>query len=74
VTRKAYFSEDGGAHFFAPQPLQFMAPNINDGLVPMLAVTSDSIVYAVWQRAGQVVGVDPGIYVARGVPVSPCTP
>ena len=72
ATRKAYFSEDGGAHFFAPQPLQFMLPNSNDDLVPLLAVTSDPIVYAVLGRASNRVNV--GLYVARGVPVSPCAP
>jgi hypothetical protein len=71
ATRTLALSEDGGAHFFAPQPLTFIAPNIDEDLVPYVAVTDDPVVYLAWQRHAD--GQE-NTYVARGVPALPCSP
>jgi subtilisin family serine protease len=68
ATRTLSLSEDGGAHFFVPQPLTFIAPNIDDDLVPHVALTDERAVYVAWQRREPEIGT----YVTRGVPVLPC--
>jgi hypothetical protein len=68
VARTLALSEDGGAHFFVPQPLQLMASSTDDDLVPHIAVTAAPAVYVAWQRHEPA----PSTYVARGVPTLPC--
>jgi hypothetical protein len=68
ASRTLSLSEDGGAHFFVPQPLQFIAPNIDDDLVPRIAVTAAPVVYVAWQRHEP----QPSTYITRGVPALPC--
>jgi hypothetical protein len=68
AARTLSLSEDGGAHFFVPQPLEFIAPNIDDDLVPYVAVTAAPAVYVAWQRHEP----QPSAYITRGLPALPC--
>lgn len=68
-TRELALSEDGGAHFLAPQPLEFIDSNADEDLVPHIAVAGP-VIYAAWQRHAS----QPMTYVTRGVPSTPCAP
>jgi hypothetical protein len=69
ATRTLSLSEDGGVRFFAPQPLDFIAPNTDEDLVPHLAVTTGPVIYVAWQRNTR---NQPMTFVTRGVPAIPC--